>query len=443
MDLQKRAKILTRLANLLDKRVTVLGKLITQEMGKTLGEARSEVENASKTLKYFIKEGLRVLSDEVIDPELPLNKINKMTRLGVSDAVTYLSRKNIEKVSVIRYDPVGVVGVIKPWNYPVNLPLWAIGPALLAGNAVVYKPSENVPLVSNELAKLIWQAGVPKEVFQIIHGRAQAGAMLVDSDLDKVSFTGSTEVGKEIAEKCASRFIKYSLELGGSSPAIILKDADLNLAVEEVVKGRFSNCGQVCKAIKRVFVHKSIADKFIQELIKVVAELKMGDPMDKETCLGPLVSLKQLRTLQDQVAKGVVQGGRILEGGRRMRDDEHKNGFFHEPTIMTYVRPNMSIMQEEVFGPVLPICVVENEKQAIKYANQSNYGLTAAVFTKSKIKARQAIKDLEAGSVYVNKANVSYVNSPLAPMKHSGVGVERSRHGIWRFVNIKHLHLEK
>jgi len=439
VSLMRRSKMMLRLASLLKKNTDGLGRMISKEMGKPLSAGISEAEGGVETVKYFAKEAVKILRDEVVEPELSQTRLNRMERLGVEDAVGYLLRKRIRVVSVIRYDPVGVVAAIKPWNYPIESVLASIVPALMAGNVVILKPSEYVPLVSYQLVKLFWQAGVPRDVLQVLNGRGQVGAMLVDAEVDMVSFTGSTEVGKEIADKCSKRLIKYVLELGGSSPALVLEDADLDLAVNGILWQRFNNCGQICAAVKRVFVEEAVADKFIEKIVEKVKLLKVGNPMEKETDVGPLVSLKQLKKLENQITRGVIQGGRILAGGRRMREEEYIKGFFHEPTLMVHVTSKMEIMQEETFGPVLPVCMVDDFSQAIKYANQSRYGLTAVVFTKSKRKARRAMKELEAGAVCVNEVGAWNVRACWSGLKESGVGVELGKHGIWEYTDKKQM----
>ena len=440
--LEKRKKIMLKFAGLLKKNSKQLSKMVTGEMGKPIKEAMDEVMGTAEEVEYLANLAGEILKDEVIDPDLNVSKHNAMERNASEDRLDYLSKKGHKKVGVLRYGPMGVVGMIKPWNFPVNLLADSVTPALMAGNSVVYKPSEYVPLVSEAVAKLLWQAGVPKDAFVMIHGRGMVGAMLVDCEVDKVSFTGSTEVGQEIAEKCATRLIPCTLELGGSSPAIVCKDADLELAVNGVLHQRFYNCGQVCASAKRVIVEKSVADKFTKMLIEAVNKLKVGDPMDKKTDIGPLVSQRQLKRLQKQVTKAVVQSGRILQGGRRMRDDEHADGYYHEPTVMVYVRPSMNIMQDEVFGPVLPICTVDNFKQAIKVANNTKFGLTAMVFTKSKKNAMQFFKDVEAGGLTVNEVGAWNVKACFGGVKQSGMGVELGKHGIWAFAHKHYLRLD-
>ncbi|AKM79034.1 MAG: Betaine-aldehyde dehydrogenase [Candidatus Beckwithbacteria bacterium GW2011_GWB1_47_15] len=415
LTLKKRAAILVKLAGLLRKNQEKLAELISQEMGKPLTEAADEVESTAEYVDYFVKEGLKVLADESL-----------------------FKRKT--GVSLIRYDPVGVVAVIKAWNFPVKVPLWSIVPALLAGNTVVYKPSEYVPLVSQELVKLIFSAGVPREAFGVVYGRGKVGEMLVEQDIDMISFTGSTKVGKDIAQKASGRLVKLVLELGGSSPALVLKDADLDLAAERIVWSRFRNCGQVCGAIKRVYVEEAVADKFIAKVVEKVKALRVGDPLDKKTAMGPLVSERQLRRFQDQVTRGVVAGGRIISGGRRIRKGKLAEGWFHEPTVMVYVSNKNPVMQEEVFGPLLPVMRVVSFSAGLTFANDNPYGLTAAVFTRSKLKANRAVETLVAGSVYVNEAGFLSPESPWSGLKNSGLGVENSRHGLLEFVHKRHVY---
>jgi len=441
--LKKRGKMMLKLAGLLEQKADYLGRKISLEMGKPLSESRGEVEGSVENVKYLAKEAMRVLRDEVLKPKLTQKQIKKIDKLASEDILDYLRKTDAKDISVMRYDAVGVVAVIKPWNYPISTALMSIVPALIAGNVVIFKPSEETPLISNELAKLIWQAGVPKNVFQILQGRGQVGSMLVDSEIDMVSFTGSSEVGKVIAEKCSQRLIKYCLELGGSSAAIVLRDADLELATDKIIQGRFGNCGQICSAIKRVIVEELVADKLIELLIEKVNEIQVGDPLDKKTNMGPLVSQKQLKKLQDQVTRGVIQGGRIVAGGRKLYEEPYNNGWFHEATLMIHLQPRTEIMQEEVFGPILTLCRAENMEQAIEYANQTEYGLTAAVFTSSKRKADKVIRKVEVGTTTVNTDMVYFAEAPWSGLKESGFGVGMSKHGIWEFVHKKHVYIDR
>lgn len=404
MPLEKRGKILLKAAELIKKNAKILAKQISLEMGKPLTEAEEEVDSSVGTIKNTVKLGLKVLQDEVL----------------------------VAKTSWLKYDPVGVAALIKPWNYPLDTPMMALAPALMAGNSVILKPSDYVPLVTDMWVKLLWQAGIPKDVLQVLHGRALVGQMLVDSQIDMVSFTGSTAVGQEIANKCAAKLIKFVLELGGSSPAIVCADADLEQAAGAVVSGRFDNCGQICCAIKRVYVEKKVYPKFLELLSEKIRKLE----------LGPLVSESQLKKFEQQITRGIIQGGRIIVGGRRLRDEKHIHGFYHEPTLMIHVHNKMEIMRQETFGPILPVMEVESFDQAIKLANDSDFGLTASVFTKSKEKMARAQKELMAGSVYINTVMAFPPNSPWAGLKKSGFGTEGGKHGIWEFVHKKHWYVQ-
>ncbi len=412
----KRSQIIAKVGPLLKKNSAKLTKLIAQEMGKPVVEAESEISLASDYVKYYSAEALKVYKDEIL-------------------------KKDGLEVSLLRYDPVGVVALIKPWNFPVLTPFWSLIPALLAGNSVIFKPSEYVPLVSQFLVDLVWSAGVPKDVLQILQGRAQIGQMLVDSPVDMVSFTGSTAIGQEIASKCAARFIKYNLELGGSSAAIVAKDADLELAANAIVYGRYSNAGQDCLAIKRLFVERPVYNKLLKLLVPKIKALRVGNPLEKNVDMGPLVSEEQFKLFQSQVTRGVIQGGRIIAGGRQLRTEAYIKGYFHEPTLIINVNPKMEVMQQEVFGPMLPVAEVENFKQGIKQANNTPYGLTAVVFTRSKENISLAQKELEVGTVYVNDTAVFYPNVPYQGLKLSGAGIESGRFGMWEFVNKIHLHV--
>lgn len=419
--LKKRLLIIAKLAELLKKNQDKLAKTISLEMGKPLVEAKEEISVLTVPfLKDLVKNAPKWLADEVIH-----------------------TGKGGKEVSLIRHSPVGLVGIIKPWNFPIDIAMWSIAPALLAGNTVVFKPSESASLVTKLLADLIWQAGVPKDVFKVLYGRGQIGEMLIDTHLDMVVFTGSSQVGAQIAQKCATKMIKCVLEMGGSSAAIVARDADLDFAAKAIVYGRFFNNGQSCDSIKRVFVESRVASKLTNRIVKLVKALRVGNPLDKKIDLGPLVSQKQLETFEEQVTKGVVQGGRIVAGGRRLREGDFAKGWFHEPTVMIHVHSKMAVMEEEVFGPLLPICEVESFKQAVRMANQSIYGLTAAVFTKNQANWQLAEQGLRVGSVLLNDSVYINEQSPWSGVKQSAMGVERGKYGLWEYTVKKHVYLNR
>lgn len=415
--LVKRAQVLIKLAGLLKKNRQSLAELIAKEMGKPIIQALDEVDTTVSDILYNSKAGQKLLADEIL-------------------------AKNKNLTSILRYDPVGVVACIKPWNYPINTPMLAMAAAIMAGNAVIFKPSEYTSLTGKKLAELIWQSGVPKDVFQVLYGGSRIGAMLLDQPIDMVSFTGSSAVGKEIAGKCAARFIKFSLEMGGSTPAIVCKDADLELAANAIVWSRFNNAGQVCNAVKRVFVERGVAAKLTKLIVAKVTKLKVGNPVDKATDMGPLVSEKQLHAFETQVTKSVVQSGRIILGGRRMREGEFLKGYFHQPTVIIHVHTKMAVMQEEVFGPLLPICEVESLGQAIRYANLNEYGLTAVGFTSSRASAERIVNEVVAGGTYINEEVAFYPGSPWTGLKNSGFGTIGGKHGLYEFTHKRHVHLD-
>jgi len=417
LGLTKRGQILIKLAGLLKKNRQNLAELIAKEMGKPIIQALDEVDTTVSDILYNAQAGQKLLADEVL-------------------------AKNKGLTSILRYDPVGVVACIKPWNYPINTPMLSMAAALAAGNCVIFKPAGDTVLCGQKLAELIWSSGVPKDVFQAVYGGAKIGEMLIDQPIDMVSFTGSSAVGKAIADKCAARLIKFSLEMGGSTPAIVCRDADLELAANAIVWSRFNNCGQVCNAVKRVFVERGVAAKLTKLIVAKVAKLKVGNPLDKTTDMGPLVSEKQLHAFEAQVTKSVVQSGRIILGGRRLRTDDYLKGYFHQPTVMIHVHTKMAVMQEEVFGPLLPICEVESLGQAIRHANQSDYGLTAVGFTASRQNAERITNEVIAGGTYINEEVAFYPGSPWTGLKNSGFGTIGGKHGLYEFTHKRHVHLD-
>jgi succinate-semialdehyde dehydrogenase/glutarate-semialdehyde dehydrogenase len=412
--LTQRTQILIKLAGLLKQNRSILAELITREMGKPIAQSLDEVSGAVAELLENAKIGPKLLTDEVLAA----------------------SKKS---TSVLSYEPVGVAVIIKPWTYPLSLPLRALAAALMAGNAVIFHPAEYTSLTGKKLAELAWQAGVPKTVFQVLYGSNKIREMLVNQPVDMISFTGSGSFGRIIANQCASRLIRFSLEMEGNAPAIVCRDADLELAAEIIVKNRFNNCGQDSRAVKRAFVERSVAAKLIKLIAAKVAQLKVGDPLNQATEVGPLASEKQLKIFEQQVTRGVVQGGRIIVGGRRLREGDYLKGYFHQPTVMVHVQTKMAIMQEEVLGPILLICETENLNQAINWANQSPNGLTAYGFTVSKKTAEEIINRVVAGGIYINGEAVD-CRAPRTGLKNSGFGTSGGKHGLYEFTHQRHVH---
>lgn len=412
--LKTRASYVEKFTQEFWKRKKKLAKLITLEMGKPLHESCSdEVEWIKKYLRFYSQKGPKILEDEIIE------KSKMVTR------------------RVVR-EPYGVSAVITPWNYPVGMPIWGIMPNLIAGNTLVFKPSENTPLCGQEIFDILNKVGLPQGVVNIIHGPGPVGAMLVDSDVDLVWFTGSSKVGQEIYAKCGQKFIHCMLELGGSSPAIVLTDADIENAVENIYGGRFGNCGQVCSAIKRLFVQRKIYKEIVARLLERVSQTRVGNPRQKVD-FGPLVSKKQLKVLEAQVKDAIQKGAKLEIGGSRPQDPALKAGNYYLPTILTNVKFNMRVLTEEVFGPVLPIIPFSRIDQAIKMANQTEYGLTAQVYTGNLALGRKIAAQIEAGIVSLNSDSYSTTETPFGGYKKSGKGREGGKFGFHELTQIKYI----
>jgi succinate-semialdehyde dehydrogenase/glutarate-semialdehyde dehydrogenase len=342
------------------------------------------------------------------------------------------------KRSMITYEPLGVVGVISPWNFPFSIPTGEVVMALMAGNTVVLKPSEFTPLVADAIGRLFASAGFPEGVFEIVQGDGSTGAALVESGVDKLFFTGSVRTGKRIAESAARRLLPVVLELGGKDPMIVCEDAPFERAVKGAVWGAFANCGQVCASVERLYVTAPVAEKFISAVADEVKRLRVGPPSGCKTDIGPLVNENQLKIVSDQVADAVAKGARVLAGGRRRED---LGGLFFEPTVLVEVTDSMRVMNEETFGPVLPIKVVRDEEEAIAEANKTRYGLLASVWTSDNERGRRIARRIEAGTVIINDAVYTHgaAQTPWFGVKESGLGVTHGKAGLFEFVRMKHI----
>lgn len=411
--IDERAAFIEKFTQEFAKRTDELAKLITLEMGKPLSQAKDETEWIQDYLKYYYQQGPKVLADEIISKDDGL--IRKVVR-----------------------EPYGVAGVIAPWNYPLAMPIWGIFPNLIAGNTVVFKPSEQTPLCGQAIADIIAKTDLPAGVFNIIHGEGQAGAALIDADIDLAWFTGSTKVGQEIFAKCGRKFIPCLIELGGSSPAIIFDDVDLDEVVPKIYSARFSNCGQVCSAIKRLFVHQNIFQEFVDRLTESVSTKSVGNPMDKVD-VGPLVSAKQRELLEAQVKDAVDKGAKVMIGGQRPGSASLQNGNYFKPTILTNVNFEMRVLTEEVFGPTLPIVPFDTTEEAIKMANQTDYGLSAQIYTNDRDLAQKIIPQIRAGTVSVNGGSNSTPETPFGGYKKSGQGREGGKYGLHELTQIKYV----
>lgn len=406
-DYEKRRSYIYNLVEYLKKNKSELAKVATSEMGKPIKESTGEVEKCAWALEFYADNGDSFLSDEVLNTD---------------------ARK-----SFLTFEPLGVIGSIMPWNFPYWQALRFAAPCLMAGNVIVMKPSSITLQSGIEIEKAFTESGIPDGIFQTIVGSVESANHLIDSEINAVTFTGSTNAGAKVGQRAANNLKKCVLELGGSDPFIVLDDAIIEKAAEGAVKGRFINCGQSCVASKRFFVGKNIAKDFIELFIKKASQLKVGDPTSIETDIGPLSSKDGLETISGIVEDAKDKGAEILLGGSEI----DRNGYFYQPTILTGVKSNMRIAKEETFGPVAPITIVDSESEAIRLANDTEFGLGASIWTKDLAKAEKMSRRIESGIVSVNNVVISDPRIPFGGIKHSGFGRELSRYGILEFVNIK------
>ena len=407
-DIDKRAEFLYAFAKELRKNKEHLAKTATQEMGKAIKEARSEVEKCAWTIEYYADHGKIFATDEVVNTD---------------------ARK-----SIITFEPLGVIGSIMPWNFPYWQGLRFAAPSLMVGNTIVLKPASATMQCGIEIEKTFSKAGVPQGIFQTLIGDSRIAETLIDSDgINAVTFTGSVPVGAKVAQRATSQLKKTVLELGGSDPFIICDDADIEKASTGAVKGRFINCGQSCIASKRFIVVKNIADQFTEKFVQKTEKLKVGDPLSDDTDIGPVVNSKSLENMEGIVNRTIKEGAELLIGGERANN----KGYFYRPTILKNVRPEMEIAQEEVFGPVAPIITANDDQDAIRIANDSKFGLGASIWTQDLEKAERFSAMIESGIVTVNSMVVSDPRVPFGGIKNSGFGRELSRYGMLEFVNIK------
>jgi len=388
-----------------------IAKLTTLEMGKPLQQSIDDVEGELEFLDYHIKKAPEYLADEIV-----LEQGKEQFR--------------------VTYEPYGVCACITPWNFPLSMANSGVIPALIAGNTVILKPSEYTTLTQKMVIDLLQESGIPDGIANLLVGDGEVGKMLIDEPIDLVWFTGSTKVGQEIYKKCGEKFIKALLEMGGSSPGIIFADADLDVAMDNLYWGRFLNCGQVCTAIKRLFVEKSVCEKVVKLFVDKLRTLKIGNPMEKID-IGPLVSQKQLKLLEEQVADAVSKGAKVEIGGKRREETEFAKGNYFQPTILTNVNFDMRVLTEEVFGPVLPILPFETEKAAVDLANNTEYGLSAEVYTTDIKKGERIAKQLQAGTVAINTDDFFKPECPFGGYKKSGMGREYGEIGMREFCQAK------
>jgi aldehyde dehydrogenase (NAD+) len=396
----KRAEILFRAAELLLQRKEDFSKDMTREMGKILPEARGDVQEAIDMTYYMAGEGRRLFG-QTTPSELP-NKFAMSVRQSI-----------------------GICGMITPWNFPMAIPSWKMMPALISGNTVVLKPAEDTPLSSYHLVQVLTEAGIPRGVVNLVSGDGpNAGAPLSQhEEVPVVSFTGSSAVGRLIAQACAPDFKHCSLEMGGKNIIIVMEDANLELAVEGAVWGGFGTTGQRCTAASRVGVHKSVYKEFVERFVSRVKALRVGDGLDPDTDMGPCINEQQLKTVMNYVEIGKDEGAKLLAGGNRLDSGRYAKGWFHAPTVFGDCSPEMRIAQEEIFGPVVSVIPIESFEQAIDVANGVPYGLSASIYTRNVNRAFQATRDLYTGIVYVNAPTIgAETHLPFGGTKQTGNG---------------------
>ena len=406
-DIQKRADSLYAFADEIRKNKENLAVTATREMGKAIKESRSEIDKCAWTIEYYADNGKIFTSDEIVNTD---------------------ARK-----SVIIFEPIGVIGSIMPWNFPYWQALRFAAPSLMAGNTIVLKPASATMQCGIEIEKAFINAGIPRGIFQTMIGDSSTAETLIDSEINAVTFTGSVQVGGKVAQRATSQLKKTVLELGGSDPFIVCEDADIEKASTGAVKGRFINCGQSCIASKRFIITKEIAGEFIEKFVSKTEKLRVGDPLLDDTDIGPLVNSKSLNNIETLVSKSVKEGAEVATGGERY----NSKGFFYRPTILKKVSPKMEVASEEVFGPIAPVITVEEEKDAIKIANNSKYGLGASIWTQDLENAEKLSRSIESGIVTVNNVVISDPRVPFGGIKNSGFGRELSRYGMLEFVNVK------
>src|SRR5258706_11569356 len=398
---RERGRFIMRARQIVLDEMDQIATLISRETGKPVTEAISmEIVTTLDMLQYFARQTAKLLRPQKID-------IGQYGLMGRS--------------SRLIYKPLGVVGIISPWNFPWATPLDEVVMALMAGNAVVVKPSELTPLTALKIAQVLQRAGLPNGLLNVITGDGSTGAALVEAGVDKIIFTGSVATGKRVAQTAAETLTPVVLELGGKDPMIVLEDADLENAARGAIWGAFANAGQCCASVERCYVHESIAPQFIERVVAETEKLKQDVGLRDSTDVGAMSSERQLQIVEDHVDDAVKRGARILTGGRRAPE---LGGLFYPPTVLTQVDHRMDVMREETFGPLLPVMTFKTDDEAVELANDSVFGLTASVWTKDIARGRRIAERIEAGTVMVNEVVYTHglAPTPWGGVKQSGFG---------------------
>ncbi|MBU3569935.1 aldehyde dehydrogenase family protein [Priestia aryabhattai] len=411
-----RGDYLYKVAAIMEKRANEIAESMTREMGKTLLEAKGETSRGVAILRYYAGEGMRKNGDLIPSTD--------------SEALMFTTRS-----------PLGVVGIITPWNFPVAIPIWKIAPALIFGNSVILKPAQEASVTAIKIIECFHEAGLPKGVVNVVTGSGSViGQGIINHpDINGISFTGSDEVGKKVGQGAFARGAKYQLEMGGKNPVIVASDADLDLAVEATISGGLRSTGQKCTATSRVIVLGDVYEEFKQKLLAEVQKIKIGNGLKNETWMGPCASEDQLDTVLSYIDQGIKEGATLLCGGKREEKNELKEGFYVQPTLFENVKSSMKIAQEEIFGPVLALIKVQTLEEALEIANDVKFGLSASIFTRNIGNMLSFIEDMDAGLVRINAESAGVeLQAPFGGMKQSSShSREQGQAAIEFFTSIK------
>jgi len=412
--LAERIPVVRRFKEEIARRTEELARTLTREMGKPIRQSRNELAALAERLDFFIDKTTASLASETV---LQDEKITER----------------------ITHEPLGVVANVSAWNYPYFVGANVFVPAVLAGNAVLYKPSEHASLTGLAIGEMLHAAGAPADVFSVILGAGETGATLVSQPVDGVFFTGSYATGAKIAAACAPRMVKCQLELGGKDPVYVCDDVDVKTAAESLADGAMYNAGQSCCAVERLYVHERVHDRFVEAFVATVKGYKVSDPLDEHTYLGPLARAAQLEVLERQIADAVAKGAKVMLGGKRIA----RTGNWFEASVLTNVNHTMALMRDETFGPVIGIQKVGGDEEAVRLMNDTEYGLTAGVYTPDEGRAKAILAQVRSGSAYWNCCDRVSPRLPWSGVGHSGIGLTLSTYGIQTFTRPKAWHLRK
>ena len=422
LSFRKHGRVILAAREIFLKERDQLANLISRETGKPLAEALSmEIVPTLDAMHYFAHAAEHLLAPQKID-------IGQYGLMGRSSRIVFR--------------PLGVIGIISPWNFPFATPAQEIVMALMAGNAVVLKPSELTPLIALQIKDVFERAGLPAGLLHMVTGDGSTGSALIDARVDKIMFTGSVATGKRVAEAAAKYLTPVVLELGGKDPMIVLADADLNNAARAAVWGAFANSGQACASVERCYVHESVVQSFTDKVLAETKVLKQGLGTDEAVDVGSMTNQRQLEIVEEHVNGAIRDGAKVLTGGKR---GAQPTGFFYEPTVLTDVNHKMTIMRDETFGPVLPIMTFKSDDEAIALANDSVYGLTASVWTRNISKGKRIAEKIDAGTVMVNEVVYTHgiAQTPWGGVKESGYGRTHGRMGLLELVHPQHIHVNR